>query len=276
MLQAENGRIAVNDDFLDYVRFGGGAKPLIMIPGLSDGLRTVKGLARPLALSYRELAKDFTVYMFSRAASGKAQSTREMAADLAAALTQLQTGPCCVLGVSMGGMIAQYLALDHPGLVEKLCLTVTAPGPNDTTRRVLARWMEMARAGDYRALMQDTADRSYTPARARLYRMVYTLPKAPGRPASFERFLAQAAACLDHDAAAELGAVSCPCLIVGGEEDKIVTAAASRELHRLIPGSRLVLYDGLGHAAYEEAKGFKALVRDFFLRAQDPAENTAE
>ena len=265
MLQAENGRVNLNDDFLDFVRFGSGNKTLVMVPGLSDGLRTVKGLARPLALSYRELGRDFTVYMFSRAASGKAQSTREMAADLAAALTQLQTGPCCVLGVSMGGMIAQYLALDHPGLVEKLCLAVTAPGPNDTTRQVLARWMELARVGDYRALMQDTADRSYTPARARLYRAVYSLPKPPGRPASFHRFLGQAAACLSHDAAAELPALACPCLIVGGEEDKIVTAAASRELHDLIPGSRLYIYDGLGHAAYEEARDFKSRVRAFFL-----------
>lgn len=268
MLQAENGRVNLNDDCLDYVRFGGGHKTLVMIPGLSDGLRTVRGLARPLALSYRELGRDFTVYMFSRAASGKAQSTREMAADLAAALTQLETGPCCVLGVSMGGMIAQYLALDHPELVEKLCLAVTAPGPNDTTRQVLARWMDMARAGDYRALMQDTADKSYTPARARLYRTVYALPKAPGKPRSFDRFLGQAAACLSHDAADELAAITCPCLIVGGEEDRIVTADASRELHRLLPGSRLIIYAGLGHAAYEEAKGFKALVRDFFLGAE--------
>ncbi|MBQ6537257.1 MAG: alpha/beta hydrolase, partial [Firmicutes bacterium] len=103
MMQAENGLVAVNNDCLDYVRFGGGERTLVMIPGLSDGLRTVKGLARPLALSYRELAKDFTVYMFSRAASGKAQSTREMAADLAAACAELGLGPCCVLGVSMGG-----------------------------------------------------------------------------------------------------------------------------------------------------------------------------
>ena len=117
MLKAENGSIAVNNDSLDYVRFGSGQQALVMIPGLSDGLRTVKGLARPLSLSYRELGRDFTVYMFSRAASGKPQTTREMAADLAAALTQLGTGPCCVLGVSMGGMIAQFLTLDHPELM---------------------------------------------------------------------------------------------------------------------------------------------------------------
>ena len=149
---------------------------------------------------------------------------------------------------------------------------MTAAGPNPTSRRVLERWIGLAQAGDYRALMQDTADLSYTPARARLYRMVYQLPKAPGRPASFDRFIGQAEACLDHDAAAELPAVNCPCLIVGGEEDKIVTAAASRELHRLIPGSLLYIYDGLGHAAYEEARGFKALVRDFFLEGEEKTE----
>ena len=86
MLNAENGRIKVNGDCLDYIRFGRGEKTLVMLPGLSDGLRTVAGLARPLALSYRAFAADLTVYMFSRAASGKKQTTREMAADLRAAI----------------------------------------------------------------------------------------------------------------------------------------------------------------------------------------------
>ena len=265
MLNAENGRVAVNGDCLDYIRFGRGEKKLVMLPGLSDGLRTVAGLARPLALSYRAFAADFTVYMFSRAASSKKQTTREMAADLGAALTELFTFPVCLLGVSMGGMVAQYLALDFPELAEKLCLTVTAARPNDTIRQVVGSWTDYARQGDYRSLMLDTAEKSYTPARARLYSLVYRLPDPPGRPQSFDRFLGQAEAILTHDAAAELPHIACPTLIIGGGEDRIVTAEASRELSALIPGSRLYIYEGLGHAAYEEGKDFKTRVRDFFL-----------
>ena len=59
---AKNGRTGDTD----YVRFGSGERVLIMLPGLGDGLRTVKGTALPMAMMYRKLAKDFTIYMFSR------------------------------------------------------------------------------------------------------------------------------------------------------------------------------------------------------------------
>ena len=50
----------------EYIRFGIGQKNLILLPGLGDGLRTVKGTALPVALYYRSLAKEYTVYLFSR------------------------------------------------------------------------------------------------------------------------------------------------------------------------------------------------------------------
>ena len=84
-----------------------------------------------------------------------------------------------------------------------------------------------------------------------------------GKPKSYERFLANARAILGFDATGDLGKIACPTLILGGEEDKIVGAEASRELHERIPGSRLYLYPGLGHAAYEEAKDFNRRIGVF-------------
>ena len=262
-MNAAEGRAELAKGGLDYVRFGQGPA-LVMIPGLSDGLRTVQGLARPLALSYRRLAREFTVYLFSRVAPSRPQSTREMAAELAQALTQLQVGPCCVLGVSLGGMIAQFLAADHPALVRRLVLAVTQARPNPTSQAVLSHWRELAERNDYRELMLDTARLSYTPRRARLYAAAYRLPLRPGRPDSFDRFRHQLQAGLTHDAAALLPAVSCPTLILGGEQDRIVTAAAALELAELLPDSRLHIYPDLGHGLYEEAPDFQKRLRDFF------------
>ena len=59
----------------DYIRFGTGKKNLILLPGLGDGLRTVKGTALPMSLYYRSLAKDYTVYMISRKTDLPAGST---------------------------------------------------------------------------------------------------------------------------------------------------------------------------------------------------------
>ena len=54
------------EDIVEYITFGEGEAPLVMIPGISDGLRTVEGLALPFSLAYRRYAKDFRVYAISR------------------------------------------------------------------------------------------------------------------------------------------------------------------------------------------------------------------
>ena len=61
-----NGRISLEGTTMDYIRFGTGSQPLILLPGLGDGLRSVRGTALPMAVMYRLFAKDFTVYAFSR------------------------------------------------------------------------------------------------------------------------------------------------------------------------------------------------------------------
>ena len=257
MLSAYNGSLRLKDGTMDYVRFGKGPKALVLLPGVGDGFQTVRGMALPFAWMYRKLAPFFTVYMFSRNRELPArQSTREMAGELAGALRELALPPACVVGVSQGGMIAQYLALDYPELVSRLVLTVTAGRPNETIRSVIGRWTEDARRGDYAAIMRDNAERSYSEKRLRRMRPLYALLGSFGKPKSFDRFLTQAEACLGHDAWDRLPEIACPTLVIGGTEDGVVSAEASRELAARIPGSELVLYAGLSHALYEEADDF--------------------
>ena len=66
LYNAFNGQLNTDGTVMDYIKFGSGPRNLIMIPGLGDGLKTVKGLALPMAFMYREFAKDFTVWTFSR------------------------------------------------------------------------------------------------------------------------------------------------------------------------------------------------------------------
>ncbi len=264
MLKAKNGRLGLSAGEMDYIRFGSGKRVLLMLPGVGDGLTTVKGLAVPFALMYRALAKDFTVYVFSRRVHlPRHMTTRDMAEDVNEAMEKLGLAGAAVVGVSQGGMIAQWLALDHPDKAAKLVLTVTLSRSNDTVREAVALWSDMARRGDYKGIMLDTAERSYTPRRIRRARLTYALMGNLGKPKSFERFLIQAESCLTHDAYDELGRIACPTLVIGGTEDKIVTGAASEEIAAKIPGSELYMYDGLSHGLYEEAPDFLKRVEDF-------------
>ena len=84
LYHAKNGRIAIDDTTMDYIRFGNGQRNLIILPGLGDGLQTVRGTALPMAFMYRIFAKDFTVYAFSRINElPRGYTTRDMAGDLA-------------------------------------------------------------------------------------------------------------------------------------------------------------------------------------------------
>ena len=264
MLNAKNCRLTLPCGDMDYIRFGAGDKPMVMIPGVGDGLKTVKGMALPFALMYRGLARDFTVYVFSRrAALAPGMTTRDMSQDLNAALEALGLRGAAVVGVSQGGMIAQWLAIDHPDKVGKLVLVVTVPCPNPTLKQAVAHWLDMARRGDYAGIMLDTAERSYSEERLRKARRTYHLLGNLGKPKSFERFILQATACVNHDASAMLGRIACPTLVIGGGKDGIATGAASRELAAAIPGSALYMYEALSHGLYEEAPDFLSRVAAF-------------
>lgn len=263
---ARNGSVCVEDSRMDYIRFGKGSRKLVMLPGLGDGLTTVKGKALVFAAMYRVYAGEFTVYMFSRKNKlREGYSTREMANDQAKAMAALGISKADILGISQGGMIAQYLAIDHPELVNKLVLAVTAAEPNETVEKVVGSWIKMAEQGKYKELMIDTAEKTYSENYLKKYRRFYPLLGKIGKPKSFERFLLQAAACISHNAWEELHKITCPVLVIGGDCDKIVGAASASGTADKIAGSELFVYPGLGHGAYEEAEDFTERVLDFLV-----------
>ena len=252
MLNARNGHIKLRDLDIDYIRFGNGSKTLVVIPGVGDGLRTVKGMALPYAVRYRSLADDFTVYLFSRREELKpGMTTRDMAEDQNRAMKALGMSQVSVVGISQGGMIAQWIAIDHPERISRLILAVTLSRPNETVKRVIGGWITMAQAGDYKGIRIDIAEHSYTEAWLRKTRKLYQLMGTVGKTKSFDRFIIQAESCLTHDAYEMLPRIICPTLVIGGTNDRIVTGEASREIADQISGSRLKMYPGIGHGLHE-------------------------
>lgn len=264
LYDAENGTVNLTDGQMEYIRFGRGSRALIMLPGLGDGLRTVKGTALPMAQMYREFAKEFTVYMFSRKETLPAgYTTRDMARDQAEAMEHLAISKADIFGVSMGGMIAQYLAVDFPEKVNKLILTVTCAEPNRLLTESIGEWMVLAKEGDHTAFMDSNLRRLYSEEYYQKNRWTVPLVGRLTKPKSYDRFLIQAEACLNHNVKAELHKILSPTLIVGGEKDMALGGEASREMAAIIPNARLKMYSQWGHGLYEEEKTFHALVLEF-------------
>jgi len=260
----KNGTVRIADDTMPYIRFGSGSKPLIMLPGLGDGITTVKGKALPMALMYRCFARDYTVYMFSRRDHlPEGCSTLDMAHDLKDAMDALDITAADLVGVSMGGMIAQHFAADYPERVRKLVLVVTCAHPNPILTESVSEWIELAGRGDHAAFMDSNVRRMYSDAYYRKNRWLIPVMGRLTKPKSYSRFFIQAGACLTHDASARLVKIDAPTLVIGGEQDHALGADGSYELAASIPGAQLRMYSEWGHGLYEEAKDFNHAVLAF-------------
>ena len=260
----ENGSVKIGNSRMEYIRFGRGEKNLLMLPGLGDGLRTVKGTAFPMALMYRIFAREYTVYMFSRKNDlPLGCTTRDMARNQAEAMDKLGIGQADVFGVSMGGMIAQYLAIDHPEKVGKLILAVTSARPNAILEESLREWIILAEQGDHTAFMDSNLRRLYSERYYRANRWMIPVVGRLTKPKTYDRFFVQANACLNHNAYDELSGIKAETFVIGGEKDLALGGDASRELAVEIPGAKLRMYEQWGHGVYEEEKGFNRTVMDF-------------
>ena len=249
---------------MDYIKFGHGKKNLVIIPGLGDGLRTVKGTAFAMSLMYRAFAKHYTVYMFSRKNElPESYSTRDMARDQIAAMDALGIQEADTMGVSMGGMIAQYIAIDFPERVSKLVLVVTSSKPNETLINSITSWNELAQKGDHTGFMKSNLHRIYSEQYCRNNQWMIPLSALLTKPKSYDRFFIQSKACLEHNAFTELSNIKLPTFVIGGAKDLALSGAASKEIAEAIPGSKLLMYPELGHGLYEEDKNFQKVVLDF-------------
>ena len=106
MYHAKNCYVKIDNTEMEYVTFGNGTQPFIIIPGLGDALKTVRGTAVPFSYMYRTYAKYFKVYLFSRKNMiPKDYTIADMADDQAKVLKTLGISDACVMGVSQGGKI---------------------------------------------------------------------------------------------------------------------------------------------------------------------------
>ena len=260
----KNGKIAIGNTDMDYIRFGRGEKVLILLPGLGDGLTTVKGTAMPTALMYRIFSEEYTLYMFSRKNGLPAgYTTRDMAKDQAEAMVQLGIEKADIVGVSMGGMIAQYLAIDYPEKVRKLVLTVTSARANPLLTESVKEWIALAKADDAAGFMDSNLKRIYSEEYYRKNKWMAPIVGKLTKPKSYDRFFIQAQACLTHDAYGQLHRIRAETLVIGGEKDMALGGDASREIAAAIPGAILRMYEQWGHGLYEEAKDFNQTLLDF-------------
>lgn len=251
-----------------YEEYGSGP-PLLLIAGLGCATwmwwRTIPGL-RP----------HFHLIAFDNRGVGESDkpdepySMRMMADDAADLLRLLGIERADIVGISMGGYIAQELALVYPALVRRMVLGATGMSGAESTK-------------EFRAAVEEVKDRPPE----QFLRRVLSLVAAPGywerHPEEFGRVLQarlkdlpppfayrrQAAAAYQHDTRGRAAGIQVPCLVLAGELDAVVPVECARQLAAAIPGARLHIFPEAGHYFFaERAEEFHRLVIQF-LRESD-------
>lgn len=256
--------LKIDNTSINYAVFGNGTKPLVIIPGLT--LRDVKGAGWSLAYMYRIFAKDYRVYIFDKKEIiPEGYTIKNLADDLAHAMRALDIKNAHIFGVSQGGMVAQYLALDYPELVDKLVLGVTLSRNNSTVESVIQKWVQLSENNDFEGIVADMMEIMYSESYVKKYRWLFPILTKISKPKDMNRFMTLAKACLTCDTYDRLEEIQCPTLVLGGKQDQIVTGEASEEMAEKL-GCEIYMYERLGHSAYEEAVDFNERIYKFLLK----------
>jgi pimeloyl-ACP methyl ester carboxylesterase len=242
-------------------------RPVVLVPGLSDGLAPVGDpAARALYASVPlPLERMRGLVVSHREPVPPGVTTRALAADLAVVLRDRLDGPAVLVAHSLGGMVAQHLAADAPDLVAGLVLTASPDRADEGLRRVLGRWDSWLAAGDHRRFRRDAIVTSVTGgSRLAHLELDAASPDAPPSPARVARHLALSAAAAGHDATSVLARVAVPALVLAGGHDEVVSLERSRALAESLPNAAFEVFDDLGHGFPEQARGpFQARVLRF-------------
>lgn len=240
-------RIRVGDIEMYYEVHGQGT-PLVHIGGLA-------GDARTWARQIEHLSKHYKVLAFDNRGTGRSDcpevpySTRLFAQDTIGLMDAVGIGAAHVLGISMGGAIAQEVALNYPGRVLSLIINCSFAKMDRYGARTLENIM-----GVYKAQGPQEAARHFV-----LY--FYTLPYFnthkdavdekernlgdARRPA--HAFIQSTMACLNHDSRSRLPSVKVPTLVNAGSEDLMCSPGCSQEIARLVPGAKYKEYPDSSH-----------------------------
>jgi 3-oxoadipate enol-lactonase len=253
-----------------YYEVHGDGEPLLCVHGLAcDTLGWIPQIEAFAAAHRTVIFDNRDVGQSSMAEPG--YETADMARDALALADELELDSFHLLGVSMGGAIAQEIAIQAPERVRTLTLAVTWPAGSAYSRRLSDVWGARVRQVsreqhiDELMLLAQSEEFYDHPDMVEFVRTAMINNPHPQPP---EAFCRQLAACGHHDTRDRLGTLTMPTHVIGAERDILVPVWKSEEIASLIPGAKLTVLPQAPHGtSLERADEFNATVLAFIREA---------
>ena len=250
----------------------GRGEPLLLIQGMS-GTHLTWG--EPFL---SRLEPDFDCVVFDNRGIGNSAEVSgpftiaELADDALAVMDAAGFETAHVLGISMGGMVAQELALAHPDRLRSLTLGCTYPGGPGSSLMAsedAGPLLEAMGSGNLDLVLKAMYAVNLSPGfRADESHFADFATMAKALPARRQTVQLQAGAIGGHDTQARLAEIAAPTLVIHGTEDKMIPVANGELIASLIPGARLEILDGVGHMFWwEQPERSAELIRAHALGA---------
>ncbi len=248
---------------MDYFRCGKeGGYPLAIIPGLS--IKSVMESASAVAALYKPFSDEFDIYVFDRRkVVPDTYSLEEMADDTAKAVKALGLSKVNFYGASQGAIMVQFIAIRHPEIVNSIVLGSTAPRATKESEAVVQSWIDLATMDTCKDLMLAFAEKVYTEEFVDKYRDAFITMAGLVSEEELDKFRILAGTLFGFDNTAALGSIKCPALVIGARNDKVFSYTLSEELAKGI-GCEVYIYDGYGHAVYDEAPDYVDRLHTFY------------
>jgi pimeloyl-ACP methyl ester carboxylesterase len=266
--------VALGDIEMHYEERGAG-KALLLVPGIPAIASDWASIAEPLSRSRRVIAYDNRGSGASTTTPAP-YTTAQLAADAVALLDALELERAHVFGMSLGGMIAQELALDHPERVRTLTIGASFCGGSEGTlmaREDLELLGAAYASGEREQVLRAMWEINLSPGfRAEDSRFQAFAEMASKLPAPRPVVMQQMQACAAHDTSRRLRRISVPTLVIHGTEDRLLRVTNGRQIARLIPAP-LVEMEGVGHLFWwEQPERSAELVREHASAARPAAD----
>jgi len=238
----------------------------VFLHGIGGNRTNWREQVSALSGRYRAVAVDIRGWGGSDDYDGKL-SVDDMEADVLRVLDHFGAARAHVVGLSMGGLVAQHLWFRHPGRVRSLTLCDTSPGLTQShSREELEEFLRLRQ----KPLLEGKTPAEIAPGVAR------TLAGSAATPRSMQRlieslsalhvqsYLKALEAVTYHTPVGDIASITAPCLLMVGAEDKLTPPAISAGMQQRIAGSRLVVLPGAGHLSNIEAPdAFNAALLQF-------------
>ena len=188
-----------------------------------------------------------------------------MAEDTYSVLKKIGLDKFRVMGVSLGGMIVETIALKHPESVESLVLCSTTSRVEEENKELFETWKKLAEEKDLNSLMESFGENIYSPAFYEQYKDIIISSGDWASDLDYRNFITSIDAIMSFIVYGELENIKCPVSVLGAGKDRVLGTKATEDMIDKL-GCVYYIYEDGYHGVYDEAADYRSRIKEFLDR----------